>query len=537
MGYRYPTSRCRSLSELEDRVRELVRQLEPVILENRIVETTETVVAHGLGEVPGWVGWDPPHCVAIVRQTRAPDKRNVYLRATVRCVVNVRVMRAGPLLPGQMPNGGFHLTDWDPGGTDDDHLVKSSLTDATAVGGLVEKTEAAGGTALAEVTAGGVKKLQIYSQAAPVVSTTLPQPLGTAAIGTEGKWADGQHVHPISEVFNVDAMFTGYPSCAPSLWAGWTYSPSSDTWERYSYTIPAEVTDDVEPFVGMTLLAWTTGLTDHDDLAGAGVYVVNWLGGGESPAQIQRIYFGSVPPSPTLPYRHGMRVHVNQGEFHGGQTWQLATDDPIVLDTTEQDWQLVAGLESDHQQLTQSSRGEGLFNGDDDDCHTQRAVGHFVGVVADDWSSDGTVQNVPGTSVGVFAGESYRVYAELFMFVTGTEGYTVTVGGGPDAGTPGFVDGTCSLLHGIHDWVALATGWGDPTHRHRDLRYEGDLDDGGLVTVDTSHTLTGIVVHSISGIVHVTASGNFAVRVDSEPIDYHTSIVLEDSFFEVTRIA
>jgi len=123
MGLRYPTSRCKSLPELEDRVRELVRQLEPVVLENRVIETTETIVAHGLGEVPGWIGWDPPHCVAIIRQTRAADHRNIYLQATNRCVINVRVLRAGPLLAGQMPNGGFTLPDWFPGVTDHRQLT------------------------------------------------------------------------------------------------------------------------------------------------------------------------------------------------------------------------------------------------------------------------------------------------------------------------------------------------------------------------------------------------------------------------------
>jgi len=76
---------------------------------------------------------------------------------------------------------------WSKGGSDgnhtlsaavagvDDHLVKSSSTDATAVGGLVEKTDASGGTVLTEVTVGGVKKLRIYSPPAAVaISSVMP---------------------------------------------------------------------------------------------------------------------------------------------------------------------------------------------------------------------------------------------------------------------------------------------------------------------------------------------------------------------------
>ena len=135
MTLRWPTSRSRTLAELEDRIGELVGQLEPVVLTNCVVGTTETAFAHGLGEVPGWVGWDPPHCIAIVKQTRAPTKTCIYLQATVQCVVNIRMLRAGPLTGGGMANGGYHLPDWDPAGTAlGDHKVSVDATDEAAVG-------------------------------------------------------------------------------------------------------------------------------------------------------------------------------------------------------------------------------------------------------------------------------------------------------------------------------------------------------------------------------------------------------------------
>lgn len=134
MPYRLPTSQPQSLHELWERFREYVRQTEPVVLENVMVGTTETVVPHGLGEIPIWVAYDSPHCVAIVKQTRHADTKRLYLKATNRCVVNVRLLRAGPLLPGQMPNGGYHLQDWIVGSSAQVSLLPSSLVLADSGG-------------------------------------------------------------------------------------------------------------------------------------------------------------------------------------------------------------------------------------------------------------------------------------------------------------------------------------------------------------------------------------------------------------------
>lgn len=193
MGYRYPTSRCRSLPELEDRVRELVRQLEPVVLENVPIGTSETVISHGLGETPGWVGPDFPHCRALIEQTRPPDRKRIYLRASNDCVVNILLKRANPgALTSSVLNGGFTSPPPPWGGAIDDHLVKASNTDATAVGGLSEKTEGAGSTTLSVVTTGGVNKLRISSPGLVTESADglAPQLSGdpTEFLNGEGDW-------------------------------------------------------------------------------------------------------------------------------------------------------------------------------------------------------------------------------------------------------------------------------------------------------------------------------------------------------------
>lgn len=323
-------------------------------------------------------------------------------------------------------------------------------------------------------------------------------------------------------------MYTGPVSCAPSTWGGWTYSASAKTWTRNTASpVVASACDDLEPFEGMHVLAWDPGLTISADKKGAGVYELTNLGGdsGTDYAVLTRI----AGMDASSEFVKGMTVRLTGGAIHANQLWYLATDTPLVMDTTEQLWLLVAGEEQDHTKLTKASK-------DTRDEHPPTAAGHWTGVLDDDWSSDGTVQAVPGLSRSVYAGESYRVYAELLVLVDSSEGYTVTIGGGPDAGSVGFIDGNCALLHSCKDWASVATGWGSSTNQFRELRWQGGLDDSGLVTCHMD-TVTYAVVHRISGIVHVTADGSLAVRMDSEPIDYHTSVLLMDSFFEITRIA
>ena len=90
---RFPTHPPQTLQELFERVRDVVRQLETKELRNVEVETTETAVAHGLGHVPSWVGMPIPHCLSLVRQTKRPDDKCIYLRASNKCVVHVELTK------------------------------------------------------------------------------------------------------------------------------------------------------------------------------------------------------------------------------------------------------------------------------------------------------------------------------------------------------------------------------------------------------------------------------------------------------------
>jgi len=58
---------------------------------NVIVETTETAIAHGLGVVPRLILPGAPHCIAVIKQTKDADNQCIYLKATIRCVVNIEV--------------------------------------------------------------------------------------------------------------------------------------------------------------------------------------------------------------------------------------------------------------------------------------------------------------------------------------------------------------------------------------------------------------------------------------------------------------
>jgi hypothetical protein len=54
------------------------------------VETTETPIAHGLSEVPTYVGWFQ-RANATVWRSKAPDSRFIYLIASVSVVCDIEV--------------------------------------------------------------------------------------------------------------------------------------------------------------------------------------------------------------------------------------------------------------------------------------------------------------------------------------------------------------------------------------------------------------------------------------------------------------
>jgi len=257
----------------------------------------------------------------------------------------------------------------------DDHLVKASNADTTTVGGLVEKTVASGGTVLTEVTSAGTKKLQIYSQpapAVPVVSTTLPKPLGTAAIGSEGKWADGAHVHPQPDpeiessylypakvpdplnkgnvrcVFGVDGGGGG--GAYGAFIMGWTQDGDTFTRDDVTPLLSATHFDGEEPQVydddGYSVLTGAlVCLPPSADLLAAdkvdwGVYEILDIGRhfeGATPVDTHAVFRRVGTLNASADFVQGMTYYIEAGTNFGGQyaTLQSAS---VVLDTTEQNW-------------------------------------------------------------------------------------------------------------------------------------------------------------------------------------------------------
>ena len=341
----------------------------------------------------------------------------------------------------------------------------------------------------------GVPKLRFHASwpAVPVVSTTLPQPNGTAAIGSEGKWADGQHVHPNGLHAPVRVM------CATNVvFSGWTESPSG-TWTKDNTTKvsdpPGGWSDDVALVSGDRLFmsdGLSTSTTVHD--VHAGIYRLVQDGDGASQhAIVQRTSDANTSGQ----FQYGMSVLVLEGTYHGGQTWYLQTT-PVDLDVTDQYWTTSPPRTKDHR----------------------------VKALSDDWVGDGSadIQSVPGLSHDVVGGQQYLVRA-MVPILMGGEGYGIAIGGTAAAG--------CMLLHRANDIASIATGWGTATTQYHEL-VAGVFGDAGLVQFISS--LTGYVAHRIEGIVAVASSGTLELLGQTEPIDYHTSTFLEGAYLEVVRI-
>lgn len=239
MPFRFPTSIPKTLTEMWERLREFVRQLEPVILKNVAIGTTETAVAHGLGERPAWFGWDPPHCIAVVRQTRDPDQKCVYLRATNPCVIDLKFVRGGPF---KASNGRHDLADWDPAGSAlGDHKVATDATDEAASGAdyLLAKHSNNGNVTFALDSTDGLRRVK-GTVTHPTVPTPYPGPMtpvGTNDPGNDARWARGDHSHPsVNPVADGAYLHTAFipgqswTACA-TLFGGYIH-PWDNGWTR-----------------------------------------------------------------------------------------------------------------------------------------------------------------------------------------------------------------------------------------------------------------------------------------------------------------
>jgi hypothetical protein len=142
VAFRFSLQPPKTLLELFERLRELLPQLERKVFLNVEIQTTETRVAHGLNYTPKVCLPPTSHCLAMVCESRPPDSKYVYLRASNKCVADIElVKRADSLLP---PYGGYELPDYSPG-ISDTYKVKSDTADTTP-DYLISKLGSSGGT-------------------------------------------------------------------------------------------------------------------------------------------------------------------------------------------------------------------------------------------------------------------------------------------------------------------------------------------------------------------------------------------------------
>jgi hypothetical protein len=88
---RFATSVPKTLEELYERIRELLPQIEPKVITNMEIGTSETAVAHGLPFVPGYA-FLIPHSCTMWCHTRFPDSKNAYFRAKNPVVADVVII-------------------------------------------------------------------------------------------------------------------------------------------------------------------------------------------------------------------------------------------------------------------------------------------------------------------------------------------------------------------------------------------------------------------------------------------------------------
>lgn len=368
MPFRFPTSIPKTLTEMWERLREFVRQLEPVILKNVAIGTTETAVAHGLGERPAWFGWDPPHCIAIVRQTRDPDQKCVYLRATNPCVIDLKFVRGGPF---KASNGRHDLADWDPAGSAlGDHKFSTDATDeaANGAGYALAKLSSTGNVKPTLDTSGGQRRTQfnVTLPTVPSASDYDPKPLGVADPGVGVLWSRWDHVHPASDpVADGAYLFPCYipdpylhTPCRGLLPHGgplgfglvWELIDGISTWRKTGapgqlYISPAVGGTLIPSVDGDILLAWApVPYSDENkfywlyEVVDCGYHLVQAPGAPEGTmmgVSTDPVIRRAMTANTSATVRNGATVQVvGAGVEFEGEYFTIDTADPIVVDTT-----------------------------------------------------------------------------------------------------------------------------------------------------------------------------------------------------------
>ena len=151
----------------------------------------------------------------------------------------------------------------------------------------------------------------------------------------------------------VDACFIGYYVCGtPALFpAGWTQIETG-AWQKDEVgDLSSQFTDGVSPFLGMRLLAWAAtnpeALADADRVA-SGPYVLTDTGattGGQFEGDPIVHHHATLRRAndfaTSAQAKHGAYIYVTGGAICHGRTYQLSTADPIELDVTPLDWEIV----------------------------------------------------------------------------------------------------------------------------------------------------------------------------------------------------
>jgi len=200
MPLRSSTQPPQSLGELFERFREVLCQLDRKFYRNVPVGTAETPIAHGIGYVPH--GYHVvPHSLTAWCETRAPDRRCIYLKASVPCCVDIEVCGYGTVF-SRGPNGYYGE---DPGSgepvppTSSDRLVAADPTALNA--GTLSEVLTAANASLAFANLGSTSAMVRTARVVPSTATPLPNiPGGNPGTGLQPSAWDHQHPEQDAEV-------------------------------------------------------------------------------------------------------------------------------------------------------------------------------------------------------------------------------------------------------------------------------------------------------------------------------------------------
>ena len=142
--------------------------------------------------------------------------------------------------------------------------ISSILGISSNTNGIPLAPTATAGTNTTQVATTAFVKAAVDAKTVPVATTTTPKMDGTAAVGSETKWAKGDHVHPTdtSRAPLASPAFTGTPT-APTA----NYETNSTQIATTAYVDTARKSASIEYIVGTQTAAtnvWTGNTVDSE---------------------------------------------------------------------------------------------------------------------------------------------------------------------------------------------------------------------------------------------------------------------------------